>query len=92
MISITVKSWKFYMMLVWKNSYFTFDDFSMLGYGWGVYQYPQFCGKYLDMYQVLQHPFIGDFYGFSGYKLIKNGCQTWQVKQKHLSGNILKPG
>ena len=36
----------------WKNGYFTSSDASMLGYGCGVSQYPQFYVKYLDMYQV----------------------------------------
>ena len=40
------------MMLVWKNSYFTSDDVSMLGYGCGVSQYPQFYDRDLDMYQL----------------------------------------
>ena len=30
---------------VWKNSYFTSADVSMLGYGFGVSQYPQFYDK-----------------------------------------------
>ena len=59
----------------WKNGYFTSSDASMLGYGCGVSQYPQFYVKYLDMYQVLPHPYIGSFYGFPGDKLaLKNWC------------------
>ena len=62
-------------MLVWKNRYFTSADVSMLGYGCGVSQYPQFYVKDLDMYQVLPRPFIGYFDGFPGEKSIKkNGC------------------
>ena len=59
----------------WKKSYLTFADVSMLGYGCGVSQYPQFYVKYLDIYQVLPRPYIGSFVGFPGDKLIKtNGC------------------
>ena len=54
----------------WKNSYFTSADASMLGYGWGMSQYPHFYDKYLDMYQVLPHTYIGYFDGFIGDKLI----------------------
>ena len=46
----------------------------MLGYGYGVSYYPKFCDKYLDMYQVLPRPYIGYFDGFTGDKLIRNGC------------------
>ena len=75
-----------------KNSYFTCSNVSMLGYGWGVSQYPQFYDKDLDMYQLLPGLYIGSFDGFTGHKLIKKGCYTWQVKQKCLSWNVLKPG
>ena len=54
----------------WGNNYFASADFSMLGYGCSVYQYPQFYAKYLDMYQVLPHPYIGSFDGFPGDKLV----------------------
>ena len=46
---------------VWKNSYFNSADVSMLGYGCGVSQYPQFYDKELDRYQVLPHPYRGYF-------------------------------
>ena len=59
----------------WKNSSFTSDDVSLLGYRCSVSQYPQCYAKYLDMYQVFQRPYIGYFDGFTGDKLIrKNGC------------------
>ena len=43
----------------------------MLGYRCGVSQYIQFYVKDLDMYQVLTHPYIGSFDGFTGENLIK---------------------
>ena len=76
-----------------KNRYFTSVDVSMLGYGCGLSQYPLFYVKYLDIYQVLTRPYIGSFDGFPGDKLIsRNGCWTSQVKHKHFSGDVLKPG
>ena len=41
----------------WKNSYHTSDTVSILGYGCGVYQYPRFFVKYLDMYKMLPRPY-----------------------------------
>ena len=77
----------------WKKSYHTSVDFSMIGYGCGVFKYPQLFFEYLDMYQVLPRSYLISFGGGHGYKLIlKNGCQTWQVKQKHLSWVVLNPG
>ena len=47
----------------------------MIGYGCGVSQYTQFYIKYLDMYQVLPHPYLGSFDCGTGDKLIiKYGC------------------
>ena len=67
--------------------------FFMLGYGCGMSQYPQFFVEDLDMYQVLPRPYLRSFDGFPGYKIIlKNGCYTWQVKEKHSSGNVLNQG
>ena len=43
----------------------------MLVYGCGMSQYPQFYDKYLDMYQLLPHPYMGSFEGFHGDKFIK---------------------
>ena len=43
----------------------------MIFYGCAVSQYPQFCDKYLDMYQVLPRPYIGSFDSFPGDKFIK---------------------
>ena len=54
----------------WKNMYFTSTDVSMLGYVCGVYQYPHFFVKYLDMYQVSPRPYLWSFDGFPGDKLI----------------------
>ena len=59
----------------WKNSYHTFDDVSMLGYGCGVSQYPQFFVKDLDVYQVSQRPYLRYFGGLPGDKLIKMGVR-----------------
>ena len=47
----------------------------MLGYGYGVSQYPHIYVKDLDIYQVVPRPYIGSFDGFLGDKLIfVNGC------------------
>ena len=43
----------------------------MLGFGCGVFQYPQFYDKDLDMHQVLPHPYLGSFYGGPGDNTIK---------------------
>ena len=56
----------------WENSYFTSADVSMLGYGCGVSQYPQFFVKDLDIYQMYQRPYLIYFDGGPGDKLIKN--------------------
>ena len=59
----------------WKNSYHTSADFSMLGYGCGVSQYPQFFVEDLDIYQILPHKYLRYFDGGHGEKLLnKNGC------------------
>ena len=54
----------------WKNSYLTSDDVSMLGYGCGVSQYPQFFFEDLFMYQMLPRPYLRYFDGGLGEKLI----------------------
>ena len=43
----------------------------MLGYGFGVSQYPQFYDKDIDMYQVLPRPYKGSFDGFPGENFMK---------------------
>ena len=59
----------------WKNSYHTSADVSMLGYGCGVSQYPQFFVEDLDIYQILPRPCLRSFDGGPGEKSIKkNGC------------------
>ena len=70
MISITGKQWKNLYDNGWKNRYFTYADVSMLGYGCGMSQCPQFYVKDLDMYQVLPCPYIGSFDGFPENKLV----------------------
>ena len=50
----------------WKNSYHTSADVSMLGYGWVVSQYPQFCVEDLDTYQMLPRPYLRSFDGGPG--------------------------
>ena len=63
------------MLLVGKNRFFTSDDVSMLGFGCGVSQYPQFYYQDLDKYQVLPRPYLGSFEGYRKEKFIeKNGC------------------
>ena len=61
---------KYYITLVGNNSCFTSTDVSMLGYGCGMSQYPQFYVKYLDMDQLLPRPYLGSCDGFTGHKLI----------------------
>ena len=59
----------------WKNIFSNFDGVSMLGYGCGVSQYPQFYDRDLDKYQVLPHPYLGSLEFFPREKSIKeNGC------------------
>ena len=65
------KTVKHYIILVGGEISLTSTDVSMLGYGFGVSQYPQFYVKALDMYQVLPRPYLGSFDGFPGNKLIK---------------------
>ena len=55
----------------WKKSYHTSADVYMLGYGCGVYQYPQFFVEYLDIYQILPRPYLRSFDGGPGEKLRK---------------------
>ena len=70
MISIKrEKSWS-YMILVGKKV-FNFVDFSMLGFGYGVFQYPRFYHQDLYQYQVLKIPYLGSFEGYPGEKFIK---------------------
>ena len=65
----------------------------MLGFVCGVSQYPHFFVTDLDIYHVLPRPYLWSFDDFPKDKLIvKNGCYTWQVEQKHLSGNVFNPG
>ena len=92
MISITKKEEKLHDAGC-KNSYFTSADVFMLGYGRGVSRYPHFYAKYLDMYQVLPHPYLWSINGFPVDQLIKkNGYYTWQVKQIFFYGNVLNLG
>ena len=70
MISIYKKTVKKLHDAGLKNSYFTSADISIIGYGCGVSQYPWFYSKFSDMYQVLPHPHIGYFDGFTGDKII----------------------
>ena len=55
----------------WKTSYHNSADVSMLGYGFGVSQYPQFYDKELDMYQVLPRPYRGSFEGLPRDNIVK---------------------
>ena len=77
----------------WENSYFTSANVYILGCGCGASQYPQFCVKDLDMYQVLPHPYLWSINGFPVDQLIKKqGYYTWQVKQIFFYGNVLNLG
>ena len=76
MISITrEQSWS-YMILVEKTVY-TSADVSMLCYGCGVSQYPQFYHQDLDKYQVLPHP--DDLEMFEGDNKENFIKEKWQL-------------
>ena len=53
----------------WENIYHTSAGVSMLGYGCGVYMYPQFFVEYLDIYQILPLPYLRSFYGGPVHKV-----------------------
>ena len=55
----------------WKNSYHTYADVSMLGYGCGVSMYPQFFVEDLDIYQMLPRRYLRSFDGGPGGKVLK---------------------
>ena len=54
-----------------ENCYFTSVNVSMLGFGYGVFQYPRFYHQDLYQYQVLKIPYLGSFEGYPGEKFIK---------------------
>ena len=54
----------------------------MLGYGFGVAQYPQFFVEDLDIYHMLPRPYLRSFDGGTGDKLIK---QKWMLDLANLS-------
>ena len=59
----------------------------MLGYLYGLSQYPQFYDKDLDMYQVLPRPYIGSFDSFTGDKIIKKkGVKLGKSSRKKCLG------
>ena len=78
-----------------KNIYFTSSDVSMLGYGCGVSQYPQFYDQELDRYQVLPHSYRGSFEGFPGENFVKEkwvlylsdqaGFLVWEIIEINLA-------
>ena len=76
----------------WKNCYHTSTDVSMLGYGCGVSQYPQFFVEDLYMYQMLPRPYLRYFDGGPREKLINICVLDLEIEQKHLSGNLFNPG
>ena len=79
------------MILVWKNSYHTYADVYMLGYGCGMSQYHKYYDKELDRYQVLPRPYMGSFESFPGYNFVKEKwVLDWHIKPKRLSGKLLK--
>ena len=59
----------------WKNSYHTYADVSMLGYGYDVSQYPKLFYEDLDIYQMLPRPYLRSFCGGPGYKLLNKKCE-----------------
>ena len=52
----------------WKTRFSASADVYMLGYGYGVSQYPQFYYQELKKYQVLPHPYLVSFEGCTGEK------------------------
>ena len=64
----------------WKYSYFTSADISMLGYGYGVSQYPQFFVEDLDMYQVLPRPTA--YLLMKMITISKNNWVIWITRKK----------
>ena len=69
----------------WKNSYHTSADISMLGYGCGVYMYPQFFVEDLDIYQMLPYPYLRFFYGGPGDK----GLKKWVLDLENRAEKIV---
>ena len=53
------------MMMAGKTFINSYDVY-IIGYGYGVSQYPQFYDRDSDKYQVLLHPYRGSFEGFNG--------------------------
>ena len=54
---------------VWKNSYHTSADVSMLVYGFGVSMYPQLFVEYLYIYHILPRSYLRSFDGGLGDKI-----------------------
>ena len=69
-----------------EKQFFTFADVSMLGYGCGVSQYPQFYDKGLDRYQMLPHTYRVYFEGFPGDSFLK---EKWLLYLVHQAKNVI---
>ena len=63
----------------------------MLGYGYGVSEYPKFYDQELDSYQVLPHPYKGYLECFHGNKPVKEKWVLDLADQDYfVSGKVLK--
>ena len=58
----------------WKAQYFKSADFSMLGHGCGVSQYPQFYYTNKNIYQMLPRPYVGSYSGEKGHQILQQSC------------------
>ena len=67
-----------------ENCYFTSVNVSMLGFGCGVSQYPQFYYQDLDKYQVLPLPYLGSLEGDNWRKLFKKMGVIFGRSSRHI--------
>ena len=75
----------------WKNSYFTYSDFDILGQGCSFSQYPQFYVQQLENYQLLPRPYIGSSDGNNEEKRQKkNGFRLFRKSRKFVWEGIIK--
>ena len=56
--------------LVLKAQFFKSADVSMLVYGCGVSQYPQFYDRIKNIYQMLTPPYVGVYSGQKGHQFL----------------------
>ena len=80
------------MMLVGKTGFFNSAGVSILGYGCGVSQYPQFYDQELKKYQVLTLPYLRYLEGCPKEKIhkIKMGVRLGRSSQNIFLGKYWK--